>query len=205
MKLYGHPMSTCVRKVLTTLSEKGHEADFVLVDLMKGEHKQPAHLARQPFGKVPALDDGGFWLHESRAIIRYLDEKLSGPKLTPADIKDRALMEQWISVEYSYFSPAAMKIIMELVFHKMGGQTPNMEIVKAGREEVGHTLDITEKTLAKQEFLGGKIFSLADISWMPYVQYLFVAEQGDLITSRPGVKAWWERVSTRPSWKKIAA
>src|SRR5271169_2565324 len=110
MKLYGHPMSTCTRKVLTTLAEKGHEADFVIVDLMKGEHKQEAHVARQPFGRVPALDDGGFWLYESRAIVRYLDEKLAGPKLTPADIQDRASMEQWISVEYSYFSPAAMKI-----------------------------------------------------------------------------------------------
>ena len=34
MKLYGHPMSTCTRKVMTTLAEKGHEAEFVLVDIM---------------------------------------------------------------------------------------------------------------------------------------------------------------------------
>jgi glutathione S-transferase len=204
MKLYGHPMSTCTRKVLTTLAEKGHEVDFVLVDLMKGEHKHDAHMGRMPFGKVPALDDGGFWLYESRAIIRYLDEKLSGPKLTPTDIQDRARMEQWISVEYSYFSPAAMKIVMELVFHKMAGQVPNMEVVKAGREGVTQALDITEKTLSKQEFLAGKTFSLADISWMPYVQYLFAAEQGELITKHHGVKAWWERVSSRPSWKKVA-
>jgi glutathione S-transferase len=39
---------------------------------------------------------------------------------------------------------------------------------------------------------------------MPYVQYLFGAKAGDLITSRPGVAGWWERISTRPSWKKVA-
>ena len=204
MKLYGHPMSTCTRKVLTVLAEKGHEADFVVVDLTKGEQKHEAHVARQPFGRVPALDDGGFWLYESRAIARYLDEKLAGPKLTPADLQDRAAMEQWISVEYSYFSPAVMRIVMELVFHKMAGQVPNMEIVRPARESVAQTLAIAEKTLSKQDFFAGKAFSLADISWMPYVQYLFASEQGDLITSRPGVKAWWERVSTRPSWKKVA-
>jgi glutathione S-transferase len=204
MKLYGHPMSTCTRKVLTTLAEKGAEAEFVLVDLMKGEQKQPENLARQPFGRVPALDDGGFWLYESRAIVRYLDEKLAGPKLQPSDPKERALMEQWTSVEYSYFSGPAMKIVFELLFHKMAGKAPDMDIVKAAREQLGPVLDIADKALVKQDFFGGKTFSLADITWMPYVQYLFAAEQGDLITSRAGTKAWWERVSTRPSWKKVA-
>jgi glutathione S-transferase len=203
MKLYGHPMSTCTRKVLTVLAEKGHEAEFVLVDLMKGDHKQEANLAHQPFGRVPALDDDGFQLYESRAMIRYLDEKLPGARLQPSDLKDRARMEQWMSVEYSYFSGPSMKIVMELVFHKMAGQAPNMDVVKAARESVGQVLDITDKTLATQDFFGNKTFSLADISWMPYVQYLFAAEQGDLVTSRPGVKAWWERVSNRASWKKV--
>src|SRR3954451_8131968 len=102
MKVYGHPMSTCTRKVLTTLAEKGHEAEFVMVDIMKGEHKLPAHIARQPFGVIPAIDDDGFVLYESRAIMRYLDEKLSGPRLAPPEPKDRAVMEQWISIEQSY-------------------------------------------------------------------------------------------------------
>jgi len=204
MKLYGHPMSTCTRKVLTALAEKGHEAEFVLVDLMKGEQKQEAQLARQPFGKVPALEDDGFWLYESRAITRYLDEKLSGPRLQPADLKDRALMEQWLSVEYSYFSGPAMKIVSELLMKKMQGKTPDLDAVKAAREPVGHALDVADKVLVNQDFFGNKTFSLADISWMPYVQYLVAAEQGDLINSRPGVKAWWERVSARPSWKKVA-
>jgi glutathione S-transferase len=204
MKVYGHPMSTCTRKILTVLAEKGHEADFQLVDLMKGEHKKDDHLARQPFGVVPALEDDGFWLYESRAIIRYLDDKLGGTKLVPGDLKERAMMDQWTSVEYSYFTPQAMKIIMEMLFHRMAGQTPDMAKVQAARTEVGRVLDVAEKTLAKQEHFAGKSFSLADVSWMPYVQYLFAAESGDLITSRHGVRAWWERVSTRPSWKKVA-
>ncbi len=204
MKLYGHPMSTCTRKVLTTLAEKGHEAEFVLVDITKGEGRQPAHLAHQPFGKVPVLEDHNFWLYESRAIIRYLDEKLDGHKLTPADVHDRAHMDQWISVEQSYFSGPAMKIVMELLFHKMAGKAPDMDAVAAARESLVTVLDTADKMLAHHHYFGGKTFSLADISWMPYVQYLFTAEQGDLITSRPGMNAWWDRVSTRPSWKKVA-
>jgi len=204
MKLYGHPMSTCTRKVLTTLAEKGHEAELVMVDLMTGAHKAPEHLARQPFGRVPALDDDGFMLYESRAIIRYLDEKLSGPRLQPGDARERALMEQWTSVEYSYFSGTAMKVIMPMMFGKMMGKAPDMDAVEKARVEVGGVLDIADKTLAKHDFFGGKVFSLADIGWMPYVAYLFGAESGDLITKRPGMNAWWERVSARPSWKKVA-
>ena len=204
MKLYGHPMSTCTRKVLTTLAEKGHEAEFVLVDIMKGEHKLPPAIARQPFGVVPALDDDGFVLYESRAIMRYLDEKLSGPKLSAPEPKDRAVMEQWISIEHSYMSPKAMTIVMNNMFGPMMGKTPDVDAVAKATESLNTTFDITEKHLAHQDFLGGKAFSLADIDWMPYVQYLFGAKAGNLITDRKHLGAWWQRVSTRPSWVKVA-
>jgi glutathione S-transferase len=198
-------MSTCTRKVLTTLAEKGHEAEFVLVDIMKGEQKLPAAIARQPFGVVPAIDDNGFVLYESRAIIRYLDEKLSGPKLSPPEAKDRALMEQWISVEASYMSPKAMVIVMNNMFGPMMGKSPDTEAVAKASESLAHTFDIADKALAHQEYFGGKTFSLADIDWMPYVQYLFGAKAGNLVTDRKHLGAWWERVSKRPSWVKVSA
>ena len=202
MKLYGHPMSTCTRKVMTTLTEKGHEAEFVMVDIMKGEHKLPDAIARQPFGVIPVLEDDDLVLYESRAIIRYLDEKLSGPKLAPTDVRDRAVMEQWISIEQSYMSSKAMVIVMNNLFGPMMGKTPDTDAVAKATVDLEKTLDITEKHLAKNDFLAGKTFSLADITWMPYVQYLFGAKAGDLITGRTNVGAWWQRVSTRPSWVK---
>ena len=204
MKVYGHPMSTCTRKVLTALAEKGHEAEFVLTDIMKGEHKLPDAIARQPFGVIPVVEDDEFILYESRAIIRYLDDKLAGPKLVPSDIRDRAMMEQWISVEQSYMSPKAMVIIINNMFGPMMGKTPDESAVSAAKENLGHTFDVADKALARQDFFGGKTFSLADISWMPYVQYLFGAKAGDMVTERKNLGAWWKRVSERPSWVKVA-
>lgn len=204
MKVYGHPMSTCTRKVLTVLAEKGHTAEFVLVDLMKGEQKQPSHMARNPFGVVPVLEDDGFSLYESRAIIRYLDEKLGGTSLTPSDLHERARMNQWISIEQSYLSSPAVKILRQRVMNPMMGQTCDESAVTAAKNEVAKVLDIAEETLAKQEYLAGGSFSLADISFLPYVQYLFTAQCGDLVTERPSVSAWWGRVGKRPSWLKIA-
>lgn len=204
MKVYGHPMSTCTRKVLTVLAEKGHEAEFKLVDIMKGEQKSPDFLAMQPFGVVPVLDDDGFILYESRAICRYLDGRLEGASLIPADAKERALMEQWISVESSYFTPQAMKIIMNLLFGQITGKPADMPVVLAACVEVAKVLDIMGRTLEKQEYLAPSGFSLADICYMPYITYLFASERGDLISTRPAVAAWWNRISTRPSWKKVA-
>jgi glutathione S-transferase len=203
MKVYGHPMSTCTRKVLTTLAEKGHEPEFVLVDIMKGEQKSPAHLARQPFGVVPAIDDDGFQMYESRAIIRYIDEKLSGPKLQPADLKQRALMDQWTSVEFSYFSPKAMTIVMQLLFGKMMGKEPDMVAVEAARKSLEGTGATIDKWFEKNAYFGGETFSLADIGFMPYVEYLFAAGEGALITNHKHFGSWWTRVSERPSWRKV--
>ena len=204
MKLYGHPMSTCTRKVLTTLAEKGHEAQFMMVDLMKGQQKSPEYMARHPFGVVPYFeDDDGFSMYESRAIIRYLDAKLPGNKLTPTDYPSLGRMEQWMSVEQSYFVPSCMAIVMELVFKARSGASPDMDKVNKGRDGSAKALDVVDRALMTQAYLAGDKFSLADICWLPYLQYLSATPHGTLITERPHVKSWWQRISTRPSWKKV--
>lgn len=71
LKLYGSAMSTS--RVLVTILEKELPYEFILVDISKGDHKSDEYKKMQPFGKVPALDDDGFWMFESRAICKYLD------------------------------------------------------------------------------------------------------------------------------------
>ena len=203
MKLYGNPMSTCTRKVLTVLAEKDATAEFVNVELMRGDQKKPAHLARQPFGVVPVIEeDDGFSLYESRAIIRYLDETLPGVSLTPKDAKGRARMEQWMSIEHSYLTPVAMKIVYQKLFGPMRGVEADEAIVEQARAELSKVLDIANKELTQHEFLAGDTFTLADISWLPYIEYLWPSGSGDLVTSRSGFGGWWSRVSQRPSWLK---
>ncbi len=201
MKVFGHPASTCTRKVLCTLAEKGAAFDFVVVDITKGEQKSAEHLARQPFGVVPAIDDDGFALYESRAIVRYLDATLPGTSLTPADAKDRALMEQWICVEHSYFSPHAMKSVLNIWYASMAGKQPDADVVAKGLADATRALDVLEKALVGKEYLAGT-FSLADIMYAPYLQYLQDLGINAIVTERPNVLAWWQRVSARPSWQK---
>ena len=203
MKLFGNPGSTCTRKVLTTLYEKGVPFELTVIDLAAGQHKSPEHVARQPFGQIPTIEDGDFRLFESRPIIRYVDATRPGPALTPSEPKGRALMEQWISVETSNFSPHAMGILYQLYFGPMRGQPTDAAKVEENRKKIAPTLAVLDRQLARGPHFLGEAFTLADICYMPYVQYLTQTDARDLIASHSNVAAWWSRVSARPSWKKV--
>lgn len=199
LKIYGNPMSTCTRKVLMTLAELGAPYDFVNIDFAKGEHKQEAHLRRQPFGRIPAIDDDGFELFESRAICRYLDETRSG-KLVPRDVKARAKMEQWISVETSELSGHAMKYIYNYVFKRP--QEP--AVMEAAGKALEVTCSVLDAQLAKTPYLVGPELSLADIGFMPYLEYAMGTPAKDILAKCPNAMAWWGRISERPTWRKVA-
>ncbi len=98
IKLYGDPHATCYKRVAFILAEKGLDFETVVVSIAKREQKSPEHLKLQPFGKVPALDDDGFVVFESRAICKYLAKKYAsqGTKLIPddGDLEGFALFEQ---------------------------------------------------------------------------------------------------------------
>jgi glutathione S-transferase len=198
LTIYGHPMSTCTRKVLMTLAENETPYELSLVDFAKGEHKAEANLHRQPFGRIPALkDDNGFEMFESRAMCRYLNETHNG-KLIPSDPKIRAKMEQWISVETSEFAPHAMKFVYEHMFKRPQGA----EVI----ENAGKALDLTCKTmdaqLAKTPFIAGDQFTIADVCFMPYIEYAINTPAKEIFAKYPHLMTWWNKVSERATWKK---
>lgn len=196
VKLYGNPFSTCTRKVLTTLAETKTPYEFIVVDFAKGEHKQQPHLSRQPFGQVPAIDDDGFALYESRAICRYLSEKADSA-LTPRNPQQRAKMEQWLSVETSNFTPHAMKFIYNYVFKRQ--QEP--AVLENANASLDSCLKVLSETLSNSAYFVGDQFTLADIAFMPYVEYVMGTPAAETLKKHPAFVAWWSRVSERPSWK----
>ena len=198
MKIYGHPMSTCTRKVLTTLAETGAPHEFVLVDMAKGEHKQPAHVARHPWGKVPTLDDDGFTMYESRAMCRYINDKVGG-KLVPADLRARAMMDQWTSIEISYFTQPTMKFVYQHIFQR----PQEAGVLEAAQKELDQTLPVVDAHLSKHAYFAGAEFSLADITYMPYVEYGMSTPAKETFAKHAHFMAWWNRVSERPSWRKV--
>jgi glutathione S-transferase len=203
IKLYGHPISTCTRKVLFTLNETNTPFELEMVDIMKGAHKSPEHVARQPFGQLPALDDDGFKMFESRAMARYVDDK-AGHKLTPKDAQGRAKMEQWISIETSDFTPSAMTFIYKDTFKRP--QTD--EAIATATTKLDTAVGVMDKALAEhgKPYLVGDQFTIADVAYAPYIEYAMMSPEAKAIFAKyPHFTAWWNRVSERPSWQKVRA
>ena len=198
LNVFGNPMSACTRKVLMTLAETKLPYEFVTVDLTKGEHKREPHLSRQPFGQVPAIDDGGFAFYESRAICRYLNEKAGG-NLVPTDIQGRALMEQWISIETSNFSGHAMKF----AFHDVFKRPQEPAVLETARQGVEKALAVMNTRLEKSPYFAGDQFTLADIVFMPYCEFGMSTPMKQMIAQVPHVSAWWNRVRERGTWQQV--
>jgi glutathione S-transferase len=100
--VFGAPYSVYVRSVRLTLEEKAIDYDLVPVDIFAAGDPPAEHLARHPFGKIPAFEHDGFRLYEAEAITRYIDEAFAGVPLQPADVRRRARMTQVISILDSY-------------------------------------------------------------------------------------------------------
>src|SRR5690349_13067765 len=106
MRLYHHPMSTNARRAVMTAVHLGISIDLVVVDLGKGAQRAPEFLRLNPNGKVPVLDDDGFILTESHAIMQYLAEGTPGQTVYPADRRARADVNRWLFWSAHHFQPA---------------------------------------------------------------------------------------------------
>lgn len=117
LKLHGVDLATHTQRVIVVLKEKNVPIEFVNVDFRSQEQKSPAYLEKQPFGLIPYLEDDGFIVFESRAIMRYIADKYrdQGTPLLPdrEDVKANALLEQAIHIEVNNFEPSAWSIAKE--------------------------------------------------------------------------------------------
>lgn len=207
VKVYGIGFSTATAMVCCCLHEKQVQFELVPVDLRKGEHKHPSFLALNPFGVVPAFQDGDFTLFESRAIAKYVSSKFEGQgtDLLGSSLCEKAVVDQWCCVEaLSFNAPASALAFQLLVLPAMGGESDEA-IVQSNLEKLNKVLDIYEERLSKSKYLGGEFFSLADLQHLPNINYLVnAAGKGEIVSSRKHVNAWWKDISSRPAWQKVA-
>ncbi|GBB83251.1 hypothetical protein RclHR1_01000007 [Rhizophagus clarus] len=200
--VFGYPTSPYSRMVYYVLKELGLSYEISQPNNDE-EIKTPEYLAtKHPFGKIPYLDDDGFHIYETRAIARYLVNKYQGIKnstvLIPPDVQKAALVEQFISVEISYYTQSLYKMLIPLTHIEI-----DLKLVNEGREELEKTLDVYEKLLEGKDYLTGE-FSLADLLHVPLTSIAFSAGEGDLWNKRPNVSRWWKNITERESWKIIS-
>lgn len=199
--VFGAAYSVYVRAVRLVLAEKGVDYRLEPVDVF-GQGGPPAeHLARHPFGKIPAFEHDGFTLYETGAITRYVDEAFEGPALQPAAPAARARMNQAISVLDHYVYPILVwGIYVERVVAPLAGRAPDEDKIAHALPRAWACLDALEALGGDGPWLAGADLTLADLHAAPMFDYFVTAPEGEaLLEDRPRLSAWWARMATRPS------
>jgi|SRR5215471_10887087 glutathione S-transferase len=196
IKLHYHPLSTYSRRVLIALIEKEIAHEPVAIDMAARKHKEPTYLALNPYGRVPTLEEDGFVLYESTAILDYLEATHPDPALVPADARSRALVDMHMKLcDLQMTRPWAAIVFPKRFLPKERWNEAAMAEAKA---EIDKHLAIVERQLGDREFLVGNRFTLADLCYLPFLEFLPLAE----IKPPPAVAAWSERLLSRPSARK---
>ena len=175
LKIYGADLSTPVTKARFTANLLGMKYDYIRIDLRGGEHQKPEFLKLHPAGKIPVIDDDGFVLFESNAIIRYLAEKNKSP-LYPKDLKERVLVDQWIEFGSHHVGQAMSKVVFNRLFAPMRKVPVDEQSLKDGLGFLDRFLPIIDNQLAKNKFLAGNQLSLADINLLAILDPVEVAK-----------------------------
>ncbi|CAK9175969.1 unnamed protein product [Ilex paraguariensis] len=207
IKVHGGVFSTATMRVFACLNEKEIHFEFTAVDMRTGEHKKEHFLLRNPFGKLPAFEDGDLKLFESRAITKYIASTHShkGTQLVIEDPKKKAIMSVWMEVEAHQFDPPASKLTWELALKPQFGMVTDEAVVKVHEVELAKVLDIYEARLSESKYLGGDCFTLVDLHHLPTMHYLMGTKIKALFGSRPHVSAWCAECLARPAWLKVVA
>jgi glutathione S-transferase len=200
MKLFYHPFSGNSRRVLATVEHLGTEVERVLVELPKGEQFGEAHLARNPNGRVPVLEDDGFRLWESRAIMLYLCERTPGQALLPTDAQGRADVHRWLFWCSQHMAPANAILVQENFVKKLRGAAPDPAEVARGEAEVSKWGVILDAHLAGKTWVAQDRLTLADYSLA--ASFALAVPARLPIEGLPHVRAWLGRVAELPAWQK---
>lgn len=186
--VYGASYSVYVRIVRIALHEKG--VPYV----------PPEHLARHPFGRIPAFEHDGFALYETSAITRYVDEAFSGPPLQPRALRERARMNQIVAMLDNY---AYLPMVWDVYVQRMeasGNEAIDEARIAGGLEKARLFLGALSNLMGAENWLCGPEPSLADFHAAPmFGLFAKTPEGAALIREFPSIQAWWERSKVRPS------
>ncbi|MDZ8051239.1 MAG: glutathione S-transferase family protein [Aulosira sp. ZfuVER01] len=194
LKLYHSPISPNSRRVWITLLEKG--LDFELVEVkLDGEQFQPDFLAINPFHHIPVLEDEGFHIVESIAILDYLEAKYPTPAMLPQDAKDLAIarMVQMVTIN------ELLSAIMPLTPQMLGLPGGDLEKMEQAKQKASTVLKFFENLLDDRPYFGSDRITLAEpvagtlVPWLP--------KGGVSLKDYPKLSAWCHRLLARPTWQ----
>ncbi|MBU2873307.1 glutathione S-transferase family protein [Marinobacter salexigens] len=202
MKIFETKTAPNPRRVRMFMAEKGllEKAEFIEIDLQKGENLTPEYRARNPMKKVPVMElDDGTCISETMAICRYFEESYpEAPTLLGDTPVEKALIEQWVRwVEFYFFMPTGM-----CFQHTSGYFKDRMNPIKEWGEDCGKSVTkfmaFLDNHLAERDYICCDRFTAADINAFTTVAFARVVNIR-ISPEHANLQAWYDRIKTRAS------
>ncbi len=197
MKIYSLELSGHAHRVRLLASLLGLDAQIVPVDMMAGAHKQPEFLAKNPFGQVPALEDGDVTLFDSNAIAVYLATRYdAGRTWLPTDPQQAAEVQIWLSKAANELAHGMAAARLVTVFNS------GLDYETATAKAVA-LLVIMEMHLSGRTWFVGDNPTIADIALYTYTAH--APEGGIDLGPYANVRAWLQRLEELPGFVPMQA
>lgn len=197
LKVWGRKTSANVQKVMWAIGELGLACERIDIGGPFGKNREPDYLAMNPNGLVPTLEEDGFHLWESNAIVRYLAAKFGAGALDPADARARAVAGQWMDWQLTMAGPAIFPVFWGLVRTPLEQRDP--KAIDAGKAKTLEAMSILNAQLTKTAYAAGDAFSCGDIP-VGIIVHRFVA----LVPDHPamnGLERWYADLCERPAFR----
>jgi glutathione S-transferase len=201
LKLYMHPVSTVSRPVRLFIAEKKLPVTEQMVDLMTGEHHQPAYAAINPNKAVPALEEGDFRLTESSAILKYLAARFDAPEY-PKDLKERAKVDSamdWFNT--GFYKDFGYGLLYPQIFphHKRPTDDQHEGTIAWGKDKSRNWLSVLDKDLiGERSYVANGRISIADYFGVCLITAGEIV--GCSFAEYPNVQRWIGNMKRLQSW-----
>ena len=198
LKLWGRVNSINVQKVLWALDELKVPFERVDAGMAFGVVNESFYKQMNPNSRVPTIEDDGFVLWESNAIVRYLAAKYGAGTLSPSDLRERADAERWMDWASIHVSTAMGPAFMGLI--RTPAEKRNMAQIAAAAEATAEQFKVLEQSLEGRDYVAGPRFTMGDIAVGVNVYRWYALDVKRPHLAR--IESYHERLKQRPAFKK---
>ena len=198
LEVWGRPYSSNVIPVIWAAAEVGVEWQLKLAGGSFGQLDTPAFAAMNPNRMIPSIRDGDFALWESNAIIRYLCDRYAKGTLSPEDMQERALTDQWMEWCQTRAFPPVIQAFFATVRTEPEKRDP--ALIEKHTAEAANVLPILDAHLSDRAFMLGDHFTMADIplGCVAYRYFNIDIQRPSL----PNIEDWYARLQQRPAYQR---
>jgi glutathione S-transferase len=204
MRLYLFPAGRAVG-VLALKAHLALDCEVKLVDFRRGEQLTPQYLALNPNGKMPTLEDEGFVLWESNAILFYMAAKQPQSGLWPAELHAQADVLRWLAWESAHWDAESCGMVSYEKASKavLGLGPPDPAFIARGEQNFLRFAAVLNESLKGRTWLVGERLTIADFSIGGIVP---AAEHMQLpIGEFPEIGRWYTGLKRLPAWQDTLA